>query len=99
MNWLYSNTLNKIIFLLLFSCIFFSKSIYVTPYSYSGLKIAEGHMCLWCNETGKMFQSILAAQRHMVDKGHCKILHDGDTLIEFADFYDYRSSYPGLFFL
>ena len=30
----------------------------------------------------------------MVDKGHSKILHDATTLAEFADFYDYSSSYP-----
>jgi pre-60S factor REI1 len=31
----------------------------------------------------------------MVDKGHCKMkLEPGQDMIEFADFYDYRSSYP-----
>jgi len=30
----------------------------------------------------------------MRDKGHCKILHEGEAIFEFADFYDYSSSYP-----
>ena len=30
----------------------------------------------------------------MIDKGHCKLLHEGDAIVEFADFYDYSSSYP-----
>lgn len=30
----------------------------------------------------------------MLDKGHCKMLHEGDALAEFADFYDYSTSYP-----
>ena len=30
----------------------------------------------------------------MIDKGHCKLLHEGDAIVEFADFYDYSTSYP-----
>ena len=30
----------------------------------------------------------------MKDKGHCKLLHEGDAIAEYADFYDYSSSYP-----
>ena len=30
----------------------------------------------------------------MADKGHFKILHDNTTLAEYADFYDYTTSYP-----
>ena len=30
----------------------------------------------------------------MIDKGHCKLLHEGDAIAEFADFYDYSTSYP-----
>ena len=30
----------------------------------------------------------------MSDKGHFKILHESATLAEFADFYDYTTSYP-----
>lgn len=62
--------------------------------TYLGQKVGFGNLCLWCNEKGKRFQSTQAVQKHMVDKGHCKMLHEGDTLLEYADFYDYRSSYP-----
>ena len=51
-------------------------------------------MCLWCNEKGRSFRSSSAVQKHMIDKGHCKLLHEGDSIAEFADFYDYSSSYP-----
>merc|ERR1712227_516141 len=30
----------------------------------------------------------------MRDKGHTKMLHEDDALFEYADFYDYRPSYP-----
>lgn len=61
---------------------------------YLGEKVGEGHICLWCNEKSKTFLSTKAVQQHMVDKGHCKMLHDGDAIFEYADYYDYRSSYP-----
>ena len=54
------------------------------------MKVGEGHVCLWCNEKGRMFHSTKAVQQHMLDKGHCKMLHDGDAVFEYADFYDYR---------
>merc|ERR1739847_137729 len=50
-------------------------------------------MCLWCPGGGRMFPTTKAAQQHMVDKGHCKLQIDDGT-IEYADYYDYRSSYP-----
>lgn len=28
------------------------------------------------------------------DKGHCKVLHEGEALTEYTDYYDYSSSYP-----
>lgn len=61
---------------------------------YLGEKISRGFMCLWCNETGRTFYSMEAAQAHMTDKGHCKILHEGLALAEYADYYDYSASYP-----
>ncbi|XP_018327412.1 zinc finger protein 622 [Agrilus planipennis] len=61
---------------------------------YLGEKIMIGHMCIWCNEKGKSFYGAQATRQHMIDKGHCKMLHEGETLIEYADFYDYSSSYP-----
>ncbi|XP_076656299.1 cytoplasmic 60S subunit biogenesis factor ZNF622 [Halictus rubicundus] len=62
--------------------------------TYLGEKIFAGFMCIWCNETGKSFQSVEAVRAHMVDKGHCRVLHEGDALAEYAEFYDYSSSYP-----
>ncbi|XP_076395574.1 cytoplasmic 60S subunit biogenesis factor ZNF622 [Megachile rotundata] len=61
---------------------------------YLGEKIFAGYMCIWCNDSGRTFQSAEAARAHMIDKGHCKMLHEGDALAEYAEFYDYSSSYP-----
>lgn len=61
---------------------------------YLGEKIYAGYMCIWCNDSGKAFQSVDAVKAHMIDKGHCKMLHEGDALAEYAQFYDYSSSYP-----
>lgn len=61
---------------------------------YLGEKISEGFMCLWCNEKGRTFHSADAARHHMIDKGHCKMIHEGIALAEYSDFYDYSSSYP-----
>jgi hypothetical protein len=55
-----------------------------------GEKVGVGHICLWCNEKGKAFQSVQAVQKHMLDKGHSKLVHEGDAVFEYADFYDYR---------
>ena len=57
-------------------------------------QVGQGHMCLWCNEKARNFRTCSAVQKHMIDKGHCKLLHEGDAIVEFADFYDYSSSYP-----
>ncbi|KAL2096985.1 hypothetical protein ACEWY4_006192 [Coilia grayii] len=62
--------------------------------SYLGEKVGVGNVCLWCNEKGRSFYSSEAVQAHMVDKSHCKLFTDGDAALEFADFYDFRSSYP-----
>ncbi|KAL8616570.1 hypothetical protein ACOMHN_036602 [Nucella lapillus] len=61
---------------------------------YLGEMIGQGHMCLWCQDGSKLFRSVRAVQKHMVDKGHCKVKHDDSTQGTYADFYDYRSSYP-----
>ncbi|XP_050294581.1 cytoplasmic 60S subunit biogenesis factor ZNF622 [Anthonomus grandis grandis] len=61
---------------------------------YLGEKISAGFMCLWCNENGRTFHSAEAARAHMVDKGHCKMIHEGIALAEYSDFYDYSTSYP-----
>ncbi|GFR72100.1 zinc finger protein 622-like [Elysia marginata] len=62
--------------------------------TYLGEKVGAGHVCLWCDEKGKRFHNTRDVQRHMVDKGHCKMLHEGDVVFEYADFYDYTPSYP-----
>lgn len=61
---------------------------------YLGEKVARDFICLWCNDRGRTFFSLDAARKHMRDKGHCKMLHEGLALAEYAQFYDYSSSYP-----
>ena len=57
-------------------------------------KVGVGNMCIYCNEKGKTFYSVEAAQHHMVDKCHCKIFFEGDAALEYAEYYDYTKSYP-----
>lgn len=52
------------------------------------------YICLWCNDRGRTFYSLDAVRKHMNDKGHCKMLHEGLALAEYSEFYDYSSSYP-----
>jgi len=61
---------------------------------YLGAKVGQGRMCLWCNDKGKGFKSLDSVQKHMQDKGHCKMLHEGDSQVEYDEFYDYSQSYP-----
>jgi pre-60S factor REI1 len=61
---------------------------------YLGCKVGEGMVCLWCNEKGKSFYDVQAVQQHMRDKGHCKMIHEGDAQFEYSDYYDFSSSYP-----
>ncbi|XP_077125816.1 cytoplasmic 60S subunit biogenesis factor ZNF622 [Ranitomeya variabilis] len=61
---------------------------------YLGEKVGIGKICLWCNEKGKSFYTTESVQAHMNDKSHCKLFTEGDASLEFADFYDFRSSYP-----
>jgi pre-60S factor REI1 len=54
-----------------------------------------GRMCLWCNERSKRFRTVDAVRKHMVAKGHCKMAFaGGDSIAEFADFYDYSKTHP-----
>jgi pre-60S factor REI1 len=62
--------------------------------AYIGERIGQGHICLWCGHLGRQFPSTEAVQKHMVDKGHCKMYHEGEVLLEYSDYYDYSSSYP-----
>ena len=57
-------------------------------------KVGMGNVCLYCNDKGKSFFSLEAVQSHMVDKGHTKMNYEGDAVLEYADFYDFSSSYP-----
>jgi hypothetical protein len=50
---------------------------------YAGQKVSVGNVCLWCN---KAFHSLEGVQKHMVDKGHCKICLEGYE-DEWQDFY------------
>ncbi|XP_025073094.1 zinc finger protein 622, partial [Pogonomyrmex barbatus] len=57
-------------------------------------KICSDFKCIWCNDSGRKMRSAQAVRMHMVDKGHCKMLFEGDTIFEYSPFYDYSSSYP-----
>lgn len=61
---------------------------------YLAEKVCRDFICLWCNDRGRTFYSLDAVRKHMTDKGHCRMLHEGLALAEYADFYDYSSSYP-----
>jgi len=63
--------------------------------AYLGEKVGAMRMCLWCNERSRVFTELRAVQQHMTDKGHCKIFHEGDAVLEYADFYDYRAAASG----
>jgi pre-60S factor REI1 len=52
-----------------------------------GIKLGVYHVCFWCSS--KCYRDLLSVQRHMADKGHQKLKFDGDTLIEYADFYSF----------
>lgn len=61
---------------------------------YLAEKVCRDFICLWCNEKGRTFYSLQGVRQHMIEKGHCKMLHEGAALAEYVDFYDYSSSYP-----
>ena len=61
---------------------------------YLGEKVGVGFVCVHCNTKGKAFHSLEAVQKHMIDKGHTQLHFEGDSALEYADYYDYRSSYP-----
>lgn len=62
--------------------------------TYLGQKIYNEYKCIWCNESGRQLQSVEAVRSHMIDKGHCMMLFEGETLLEYMQFYDYSLSYP-----
>lgn len=61
---------------------------------YLGEKVGVGKMCLYCNEKSKNFLTIEAVQNHMISKSHTKLDYEGDAALEYADYYDFSSSYP-----
>ena len=61
---------------------------------YLAEKVCRDFICLWCNEKGRSFYSLLAIRQHMIEKGHCKMNFEAAALAEYMDFYDYSSSYP-----
>lgn len=60
----------------------------------NSIDLLQDFICIWCNDRGRTFYSLDAVRKHMVDKGHCKMLHEGLALAEYAEYYDYSSSYP-----
>ncbi|XP_012215333.2 cytoplasmic 60S subunit biogenesis factor ZNF622 [Linepithema humile] len=62
--------------------------------NYLSQKIRLEYKCLWCNDSGRQLRSAEAARAHMIDKGHCKMLFEGETILEYMRFYNYSSSYP-----
>lgn len=58
---------------------------------YIGYKIGVANVCIWCN---KKFWSLTAVRSHMCDVGHCRMLVEKDAVLEYADFYDFSTSYP-----
>lgn len=52
-----------------------------------GIKLGAYHVCLWCSN--KVYRDLKSVQKHMIDKGHQKMKFEGDTLLEYADFYSY----------
>ncbi|KAJ3033324.1 hypothetical protein HDV00_006514, partial [Rhizophlyctis rosea] len=61
---------------------------------YLGEKVAVANVCLYCNGKGRAMHTLEAVRKHMLDKGHCKILYEGGAELEVADFYDFSSTYP-----
>eukprot|EP00112_Aurelia_sp_Birch-Aquarium-sp1_P022728 Seg6501.1 transcript_id=Seg6501.1/GoldUCD/mRNA.D3Y31 product="Zinc finger protein 622" protein_id=Seg6501.1/GoldUCD/D3Y31 len=61
---------------------------------YLGAKVGDGKMCLYCNRKSRTFQTVEAVQKHMRDKSHWKIDYEGESALEYADFYDFSASYP-----
>lgn len=58
------------------------------------VKIGCGFECLGCKWHARRCPTLDSVRKHMIDKGHCKMTLEGDGLLEYADFYDYSSSYP-----
>ncbi|XP_045626058.1 cytoplasmic 60S subunit biogenesis factor ZNF622 [Procambarus clarkii] len=62
--------------------------------TYLGEKIGCGFECLSCKWSARRCPTLDSIRKHIIDKSHCKLVLEGDSLVEFAEFYDYSSSYP-----
>lgn len=62
--------------------------------TYLGEKIGCGFECLSCKWSAKRCPTLDSVRKHMNDKRHGKMVLEGDSLVEFAEFYDYSASYP-----
>ncbi|KAJ6227626.1 zinc finger protein [Anaeramoeba flamelloides] len=58
--------------------------------TYINDKISLGNFCCYCD---KEFKSLVAVRDHMISAGHTRIKTSQDNWEEFADYYDYSSSY------
>ncbi|CAJ0580242.1 unnamed protein product, partial [Mesorhabditis spiculigera] len=63
---------------------------------YLGLKVGAGRVCLYCPESKGRYQSIQAVQKHMMDKEHCRVSREPQSMLEFVDWYDYSALYDEL---
>ncbi|KAK0420505.1 hypothetical protein QR680_014728 [Steinernema hermaphroditum] len=60
---------------------------------YLGMKVGCGRMCLWCGEKSKTYKTAKDCQRHMLDKQHTRMCHEGELILEYVDFYDFSPLY------
>ncbi|TKR64559.1 hypothetical protein L596_025069 [Steinernema carpocapsae] len=60
---------------------------------YLGMKVGCGRMCLWCGEKSKTYKTAKDCQRHMLDKQHTRMCHEGEQILEYLDFYDFSPLY------
>lgn len=62
--------------------------------TYLGEKIGCGFECLSCKWTARRCPTLDSVRKHISDKRHGKVMLEGDGLLEYAEFFDYSSSYP-----
>uniref|UniRef100_A0A1I7XJU7 C2H2-type domain-containing protein n=1 Tax=Heterorhabditis bacteriophora TaxID=37862 RepID=A0A1I7XJU7_HETBA len=60
---------------------------------YLGMKVGAGRCCIFCPDRRSRFNSVTACQAHMRDKEHCKVPRDSESMLEFAEYYDYSPMY------
>ena len=52
-----------------------------------GVKLGCYNVCLWCS--GKCYRDLLSVKKHMADKAHQRIKFEGETLLEYVDYYTF----------